>query len=218
MNWVYMLRCKDGTLYTGWTNDLQKRLTVHNAGKGARYTRGRRPVQLAWAKQYESKSQAMVAEAALKKLPKQQKEDLVAGFIFHSLREKSEEIMKKSDFKRDLIKLCSQNIEGMNFQEKMTFAEEVRIDFYASKENEKYRDCSQKGKPWTDEELYIILQDAPTKANCLKYAILFKRGYGSIEQIYRWAATSDENVLEKRPNDPFIKQIKKVSKNIKLRL
>lgn len=81
MNWVYMLRCKDGTLYTGWTNDLQKRLTAHNTGKGARYTRGRRPVQLAWAKQYESKNQAMVAEAALKKLPKQQKEDLAIGFV-----------------------------------------------------------------------------------------------------------------------------------------
>lgn len=126
--------------------------------------------------------------------------------------------MRKNDFKQELINLYSQDIDGMDFQEKMRFIEAVSIDFYASKDNEQYRDCSQKGKSWTDEELYIILQDAPTKANCLKYAVLFKRGYGSIEQIYRWAATSDEEVLRKRPEDAFIKQIKKVSKEIKLRL
>ena len=126
--------------------------------------------------------------------------------------------MKKSEFKQELINLYSQNVDGMDFGEKMRFIEAVRIDFYASKDNEKYRDCSQKGKPWTDEELYVILQDAPTKINCLKYAVLFKRGYGSIEQIYRWVATSDEEVARKRPDDVFIKQIKKVSKEIKLRL
>jgi len=63
--------------------------------------------------------------------------------------------------------------------------------------NEKFRDCSQKGKPWTDEELQIILQDAPTKANCLKYALLFKRGYGSIEQIYRWRQQAMKMLNEK---------------------
>lgn len=126
--------------------------------------------------------------------------------------------MKKSEFKQELLRLYSQNVDDMNFEEKMRFIEAVSIDFHASKDNDKYRDCSQKGKPWTDEELYVILQDAPTKANCLKYAILFKRGYGSIEQIYRWAATSDEAVARKRPDDTFIRQIKKVSKEIKLRL
>ncbi|MDL2234277.1 hypothetical protein LJC63_11965 [Ruminococcaceae bacterium OttesenSCG-928-L11] len=106
----------------------------------------------------------------------------------------------------------------MNFEEKMHFIESTTIDYFASKDNEKYRDCSQKGKPWTDEELYVILQDAPTKANCLKYALLFKRGYGSIEQIYRWAATSDVEVARKRPDDAFIQQIKRVSKELRLRL
>ena len=126
--------------------------------------------------------------------------------------------MKKSEFKQALLDLYSQDIDELSLQEKMRFIEEVSIEYYASKDNEKFRDCSQKGKPWTDEELQIILQDAPTKANCLKYAILFKRGYGSIEQIYRWAATSDEEVQRKRPDDAFIKQIKQVSKEIRLRL
>ncbi|MFT9057557.1 MAG: hypothetical protein ABF449_13310 [Ethanoligenens sp.] len=106
----------------------------------------------------------------------------------------------------------------MNFQEKMRFIEVICTEYYASKDNEKLRDCSQKGKAWSDEELQIILQDAPTKANCLKYALLFKRGYGSIEQIYRWAATSGEEIKKIRPGDTFIKQIKKVSKEIGLRI
>lgn len=126
--------------------------------------------------------------------------------------------MKKSEFKHELLGLFSKSVDGISFQEKMRFIETVFIEHYASKDNEKLRDCSKKGKFWLDEELQIILQDAPTKANCLKYAILFKRGYGSIEQIYRWAATSDEDVERKRPDDAFIKQIKKVSKEIKLRL
>ncbi len=126
--------------------------------------------------------------------------------------------MKKGDYKKFLFELFSQDIDGFNFQEKMRFIETVWIEYYALKDNEKYRDCTQKNKPWTDEELQIILQDAPTKANCLKYALLFKRGYGSIEQIYRWAATSDEEVERKRPDDSFIKQIKKISKEIQLRL
>ena len=126
--------------------------------------------------------------------------------------------MKKGDYKKFLFEFFSQDIDGFSFQEKMRFIETVWIEYYALKDNEKYRDCTQKNKPWTDEELQIILQDAPTKANCLKYALLFKRGYGSIEQIYRWAATSDEEVEHKRPNDSFIKQIKKISKEIQLRL
>lgn len=80
MNWAYLLRCADGSLYAGWTNDLQKRLAAHNAGTGARYTRGRRPVALAWAQGFATKSQAMACEAKLKRLPKAEKEALAAAF------------------------------------------------------------------------------------------------------------------------------------------
>lgn len=125
--------------------------------------------------------------------------------------------MKKNDFKNKLQQLLLQDIEEMDYLEKMLFVEQVYVDYFSSKENEKYRDCSMKNKPWTEEELKIILLDAPTKANCLKYAMLFKRGYGSIEQIYRWSSTSDKEIKQKRPDDAFVKQIKKVSKEISLR-
>lgn len=69
-----------------------------------------------------------------------------------------------------------------------------------------------KGKPWTDEELEVVLSDAPTKANCEKYAKAFKRGVGSIEQIYRWAMTSKKDINKKRPGEKFVNQVKRVSK------
>lgn len=71
---------------------------------------------------------------------------------------------------------------------------------------------SQKGESWTDAQLRVVLSDAPTKDNCLKHARAFGRGYGSIEQIYRWAATADAK--KKRPGDAFIAQIKRVARQI----
>lgn len=79
-NWAYLARCADGSLYAGWTTDLDKRLAAHNAGTGAKYTRARRPVALAWARGFATKSEAMQQEAALKKLPKAKKEALAAGW------------------------------------------------------------------------------------------------------------------------------------------
>ena len=75
--YVYMLSCADGSLYTGWTNDLAKRLENHQAGKGAKYTRGRLPVKLAYYETYETESEARKRECAIKKLTRQQKEKLI---------------------------------------------------------------------------------------------------------------------------------------------
>jgi putative endonuclease len=75
---VYMLRCRDGSLYTGYTNDMDKRLEAHNNGKlAAKYTRSRRPVTLVYREQLPSRSAAMKRECALKKLSKAQKEALL---------------------------------------------------------------------------------------------------------------------------------------------
>ena len=74
-----MLRCADGSLYTGWTNDLARRLRAHNAGRGAKYTRGRRPVTLVYAEECVSKEAAMSREWHLKRLTKEEKEKLVEG-------------------------------------------------------------------------------------------------------------------------------------------
>ena len=77
MNYVYILRCADGSLYTGWTNDLKKRVKTHNAGKGAKYTKTRLPVELVYYEEYEEKGEALSRELSIKKLKKTAKEKLI---------------------------------------------------------------------------------------------------------------------------------------------
>ena len=77
MNMVYMLRCGDGSLYTGWTNDLEKRVKVHQAGKGAKYTRSRLPVELVWHEECETKEAAMSREWHLKRLSREEKLNMI---------------------------------------------------------------------------------------------------------------------------------------------
>lgn len=77
MNYVYILECRDKTFYTGWTNNLENRLKTHNAGKAAKYTRGRIPVKLIYFEEFETKNEALKREAAIKKLSKQDKVKLI---------------------------------------------------------------------------------------------------------------------------------------------
>ena len=76
---VYILRCGDGTLYTGCTNDLDRRLKAHSMGKGAKYTRARLPVALVYAEDAPDKSQALKREAAIKALSRAEKLALIRG-------------------------------------------------------------------------------------------------------------------------------------------
>lgn len=79
-NYTYIVRCADNTYYTGWTTDLKRRIDAHNNGTGAKYTRGRGPVSLAYAELHETKTAAMQREAAIKKLTRKEKEALTASF------------------------------------------------------------------------------------------------------------------------------------------
>ena len=97
---------------------------------------------------------------------------------------------------------------------KIELIENILLDF--QRDNEDLRDVSNKRQKWTDEELKIVLSDAPTKKNCMKYARLFKRGYGSIEQIYRWSTTPNKELSDERKEDSFIQQIKKIAKELGL--
>ena len=76
-NYTYLLRCADGTLYCGWTNDLEKRVAAHNAGTGAKYTKSRRPVELAYCERFATKQEAMRREAQIKRLTRQEKLSLM---------------------------------------------------------------------------------------------------------------------------------------------
>ena len=75
--YVYIVQCQDGTYYTGYTPDLENRLKSHNNGKGAKYTRDRRPVKLVWSKEYKYFKKAFLEEKRIKSLTRKQKEKLV---------------------------------------------------------------------------------------------------------------------------------------------
>ena len=77
MNYTYMLRCRDGTLYTGWTTNLEKRVQAHNDGKGAKYTKSRTPVSLVYVEVFETKQEALRRESAIKKMSRYDKLKLI---------------------------------------------------------------------------------------------------------------------------------------------
>ncbi|NME83545.1 GIY-YIG nuclease family protein [Clostridium sp. SM-530-WT-3G] len=81
MNYVYILECSDGTFYTGWTNDLEKRIRMHSEGKGAKYTKGRGPLKLVHCEEFESRSDAMRREYEIKQLKRSEKILLIKNYM-----------------------------------------------------------------------------------------------------------------------------------------
>ena len=79
MNYTYILECSDGSLYTGWTNDIEKRVEAHNSGKGAKYTKTRRPVKLVYLETFDTKEEAMSREYAIKQFPRKKKLEMIKG-------------------------------------------------------------------------------------------------------------------------------------------
>lgn len=81
MYYVYIVECSDNTLYTGYTTDIDRRLEEHNAGVGAKYTRGRTPVRLVHLEEYEGKSDALKREIYIKNLPRKKKLKVIGSYI-----------------------------------------------------------------------------------------------------------------------------------------
>lgn len=79
LNYAYILECKDGTYYTGWTNNLEKRLKAHNDGKGAKYTKARLPVSLIYYEEFQTKEEAMRREYAIKHMAREEKCRLISS-------------------------------------------------------------------------------------------------------------------------------------------
>ncbi len=78
-HYVYILMCADGTYYTGWTTDPERRLKAHNSGRGAKYTRSRRPVEIVHLEEFRTNSEALKREALIKKLPREDKIVLIGA-------------------------------------------------------------------------------------------------------------------------------------------
>jgi len=120
--------------------------------------------------------------------------------------------MKKSEFKQAVHALLDKPVEGLDWERKVAFVHQILVEM--DKERAAW-DQSRKMQPWSDDELRLILQLPPTKANILRLARAFRRGYGSIEQIYRWAATPKKIIEAKgRSDDRFIQQIKRIASEV----
>ena len=96
MNYTYKLKCSDGTLYTGWTNNLEKRLAAHNMGTASKYTRTRLPVEMVWHEASETKNEAMSKEAHIKRLSRSEKIALIEGTPLTVLLERKAQRREKS--------------------------------------------------------------------------------------------------------------------------
>ncbi len=86
--WVYLLECQDGTLYTGCTDNIPRRIALHNAGRGAKYTRGRGPVVLRYQEEVPDRSAALRREAAIKRLNRAEKQALITAYSKENRNEK----------------------------------------------------------------------------------------------------------------------------------
>lgn len=119
MNYVYILKCADDTLYTGWTNNLNRRIAVHNSGNGAKYTRARLPVALVYYKKFSTRSEAMSREYYIKQMSRKQKERLVKNF------ERSKSMERIESFEVDHLKL----LPGVYVSRKDTVGESLVTTF-----------------------------------------------------------------------------------------
>ena len=92
---VYIMRCCDGTFYTGYTNNLEKRVALHNKGRGAKYLRGKLPADLVYSKQFAYYKNALKEEKRVKKLPRLRKEHLIQGIVARPKRRRRKKIQPK---------------------------------------------------------------------------------------------------------------------------
>jgi hypothetical protein len=118
--------------------------------------------------------------------------------------------MKKRVFREAIRRLLREPVEDLSLDRKASIIRRCMIEA----QHDAPFDESNKGNPWTDEELRVVLLHAPTRENCILLARAFRRGYGSIEQVFRWAATPDAEAKRKRPDDAFVRQIKRVAKQV----
>lgn len=119
--------------------------------------------------------------------------------------------MIKKEFKEQLYDLVQTGVDGLDTQGVINMTRGLLLQIEKDIEYEQ----SNRNKSWTDEELRVVLSFPPTKENALKLAKAFKRNYGSIEQIFRWATTDNKEIKEKgRDEDSFIRQIKRIHKEM----
>jgi|SRR3990172_1618348 len=116
--------------------------------------------------------------------------------------------MKRMQFRKMIMEIIIKAYANLTFDEIAKELDEALVQV----STEKGWPTPNSYREWSDEELSIVLADAPTKRNAVRYARAFGRGFGSVMQIYQWAATKTKEIKRKRGDDKFVNQIKRVSK------
>jgi hypothetical protein len=118
--------------------------------------------------------------------------------------------MKKQEFRKAFRDLLQQSVDDLPNDAKVFFVRQILVDYEKSVSHNE----TNKGQSWTDDELRLVLTTPPTKENAMLLAKAFKRGYGSIEQIFRWAAEDQKTIDAKRAGHTFIQQIKRIAREV----
>lgn len=118
--------------------------------------------------------------------------------------------MKKTEFRNQMREALKVEVTDLDLYQKAALVRQCVVEAEEQMEYE----TSNARKPWSDDELRVIFTTAPTMENCVRLAKSFKRGVGAIQQIYRWASTSQKKIDEVVPNSSFHKQIKRVAKEV----
>jgi hypothetical protein len=118
--------------------------------------------------------------------------------------------MTKAEFKKQIMTMLGTSVDGLSAEDRAALVRRTVTEF----EKEQAWDQSNAREPWSDDELRVVLSRAPTHENTLRLAKAFKRGYGSIEQIYRWAGQSERRIADARADDTFVQRIKRIRKEL----
>ena len=156
MNYTYILECADGSLYTGWTNHLEDRVQAHNEGHGAKYTKSRRPVKLVYYEISATRQEAMKREAAIKKLTRAQKMELIVSF-----RDKEKEMLHfDSDYMEGMNPEILQRLQEINFTQNSGYG----MDEITLSAKEKIRQaCSA-----PDADVYFLVGGTQTNSTVIR--------------------------------------------------
>jgi hypothetical protein len=118
--------------------------------------------------------------------------------------------MKKTEYRNQVRETLNSEVDDLSLNDKTALVRQCIVE---AEEQAGY-DKSNKGQPWSDDELRVLFTTAPTHENCVRLAKSFKRGVGGVKQIYQWAATPQNKINEVVPDSKFHKQIKRVAKEV----
>lgn len=118
--------------------------------------------------------------------------------------------MNERAFRESVRALLNETIDGLSPEQKTALVRSELVDYLRKQELTE----PNKGKPWTDDQLRVVLSYAPTEENMILLARAFGRGYVSIEQIFRWAGQSERRIEEERSEDAFIQQVLRIRKEV----